>query len=157
MDWNIIFNGVLAFVAVVGFIISLYFSRQTLKQAKALNDKAVNAQLFEKRYEVIAFFEKFIDITISPRFDDLDLLPKYLTMMDILFKNTLNFRFVLVDLTHYCAISDTKVLKERMGLSNVPMSDSEALSRFYSCYKIYLQDLKNELGIIELEKTKDVF
>lgn len=160
MDLNTIFNGILAVIAIVGFLISLYFSRQTLKQAKELNDKAVNAELFEKRYEVIEFFEKFIDADITPKYEDADKLPKYFTMMDLLFKNTNRFRLVLVDLSNYLESYKIDILKQRINSATSNPSEiklQEIKPRFYTCYRIYLQDLKNELGIIDLKREIGIF
>lgn len=157
MDWNTIFNGAIAVIAIVGFIISLYFSRQTLKQAKELNEKAINAQLFEKRYEVIEFFNNFIDSDVNPLYENIHLLPKHVTMMELLFKNTENFKSVLIDFAlYYESNGDISILKRRIKDSDHEYEKAEILFSFYSDYKICLHDLKEELGIVELNMDIEI-
>jgi hypothetical protein len=67
-DLNTVFNAVLAFFATIGFFVSIYFSHKSLKQAKELNKNSLDAQLFDKRYEVIEYFIK----QLSSNFDKPD-------------------------------------------------------------------------------------
>lgn len=152
MDWNTIFNGILAIIAIVGFIISLYFSRKSLKQVKELNDKAINAQLFEKRYEIIEFFENLLtspDDLIELKFDK-NLLFKYFYMIDSLFNKGEEIKKPLRHLLQYHNSKDIKHLKKPL----VKELDIESDIRFsfFSYYKVSLIGLKEELGIVELKK-----